>query len=73
MALNTRYDGIGSKRLRHAFALQEIENSPASDEEIKLYKRMQRKGWTEQTQAKVMRRMVLSKAARSVRGTVRKG
>ena len=36
-------------RLRHAFAMQEIESSPASDEEISLYKRMQGKGWTERT------------------------
>lgn len=73
MALSARYDGISSKRLRHAFAMQEIESSPASDEEISLYKRMQGKGWTEQTQAKVMRRMVLSKAARAVRWTASKG
>ncbi|UWQ44052.1 hypothetical protein K3718_21405 (plasmid) [Leisingera aquaemixtae] len=67
MALSSRYDGISSKRLRHAFALQEIENSPASDEEINLYRRMQRKGWPEKTQAKVMRRVVISKAARALR------
>lgn len=67
MALSSRYDGISSKRLRHAFALQEIESSPASDEEISLYRRMQGKGWPEKTQAKVMRRVVISKAARAVR------
>ena len=73
MALSARYDGIRSKRLRHAFAMQEIESSPASDEEISIYKRMQDKGWTERTQAKVMRRMVLNKVTRAVNQSGSKG
>ena len=64
MTLSARYDGIHSKLLRHAFAMQEIEGSPASDEEIRLYRRLQDKGWTEQRQARVMRRLVLREAAR---------
>ena len=64
MTLSARYDGIRSELLLHAFAMQEIEGSPASDEEINLNRRMQDKGWTEMTQGKVMRRIVLSDAAR---------
>lgn len=63
MGLSARYDGITSKRLRHAFAMQEIESSPPSNDELKLYQRMQRKGWTDQRQARVMRRIVLWQAA----------
>ncbi|MCZ4258702.1 hypothetical protein [Sulfitobacter sp. G21635-S1] len=52
MALSSRYDGISSKRLRHGFAMQEVENSPATDEEIELFRRMEKKGWSGDRQAR---------------------
>ena len=52
MALSARYDGIRSKRLRHGFAMQEVENSPATDEEIELFRRMEDKGWSGDRQAR---------------------
>ena len=61
MGLGSRYDCIKSERLRHAFAMQEIESSPPTDAEIHLYARMEGKGWSDQRMAKVMRRIVLSR------------
>lgn len=55
MALGPRYDGIRSKLLRHAFAMQEIEGSPATDEEIELFRRMEDKGWSGERQARFVR------------------
>ncbi|WP_282092822.1 hypothetical protein [Epibacterium ulvae] len=55
MALGPRYDGIRSKLLRHAFAMQEIEGSPATDEEIELFRRMESKGWSGERQARFVR------------------
>lgn len=52
MAFSSRYDGITSERLLHAFALQEIEGNPASDEELDQYRRMQAKGWSDARQSK---------------------
>ncbi|MCF6433427.1 MULTISPECIES: hypothetical protein [unclassified Leisingera] len=63
MALSERYDGIRSKRLRHGFAMQEVENSPATDEEIELFRRMENKGWSGDRQA----RFVIARVKRRYR------
>ncbi|WP_208354610.1 hypothetical protein [Pseudaestuariivita rosea] len=67
MSLDARYDGVRSERLRHAFAMQEIESSPPTDAELQLYARMENKGWSDQRMAKVMRRIVISRLQRSQR------
>lgn len=58
MALGARYDGIKSKLLRHAFAMQEIEGSPATDEEIELYRRMEDKEWASERQVRFVRNLI---------------
>ncbi len=40
-----RFGGIQSKRLRHAFATQEIEANPMTASEITLFRKMEIKGW----------------------------
>lgn len=60
MALSARYDNIKSKRLRHAFAMQEIEGSPVTDAEIALFQKVERKAWPLKRQGEVIRRIAFA-------------
>ncbi|KPU84036.1 hypothetical protein JI58_06175 [Marinosulfonomonas sp. PRT-SC04] len=64
MALSARYDGIKSKRLRHAFAMQEIEGSPPTDAEILLFQKVERKPWSPKKQGEVIRRIAFGRIKR---------
>jgi len=64
MALSARYDGIKSKRLRHAFAMQEIEGSPMTDEDILLFQKVESKAWSRKRQGEVIRRVTFSQIKR---------
>lgn len=52
MSKEDRFGGVKSKRLRHAFATQEIESNPMTASEIRMFRRMEVKGWSPDRQTK---------------------
>lgn len=54
MAGQDRFGGVQSKRLRHAFATQEIESNPMTPAEIALFRKMEIKGWNPGRQRKFL-------------------
>ncbi|NSX56874.1 hypothetical protein [Parasulfitobacter algicola] len=54
MAVEDRFGGVQSKRLRHAFATQEIEANPMTPAEIALFRKMEIKGWNPARQRKFL-------------------
>jgi translation elongation factor EF-Tu-like GTPase len=58
MSVRDRFGGIESKRLRHAFATQEIEDNPMTPDEIRMFRKMEEKGWSAERQTKFLLRNI---------------
>ncbi|WP_208353195.1 hypothetical protein [Pseudaestuariivita rosea] len=54
MVAKDRFGDVQSKRLRHAFATQEIEANPMTPAEIALFRKMEIKGWSPSRQRKFL-------------------